>query len=306
MISRRFQAAAARTGGNSSPVMPSSWDPTKNIFIQNRLLARYDHIAAPYWDPFVEYCENTNSLLTDQQLRDKCMNVGTASLSKIGITRLKDDPLDPSNPDLFSYNSDFSDSSVQWTSGNDAFNIYSFYYLTDYDTNMTTSEKEEANFLRLYYLRKAIEEANPYTIGTQDEDITNRNMRQFYGTKIKGNGLSTLNLFTIGTDKTLTNIQETRNRDFWGDPVNQYRCFDFDWFMTSGYSQPFYNRRTDWADFYIEPNISTANNYAIPQAAVLGIIRNGTMKQISNDEKIQFTVMFILTLKTLNERDLLI
>lgn len=300
MRTRRFQAAATSNNGSVEPVIPTGWDPNKNIYIENKHFTRYDHTVLPYWNTFTEYCEDIPANYTASQWRSKCINIGVWGTNKVGITRLKNTPLtDLQTSDDWGFNCDFSNYMQRWTDGNTDFNVYCFYYLYDYRTNWTDENKDKATQLRLYLLRRAIEECNLYNVGQQDQNITNRNMLMFYGTKIQGTGGSTISLFKCGDVENLCDVQEVVHF-----PLNNYYTYKCNRYNEN--DAPFYKTTRPSKKIFIEGNATEQQNATAPRAAILNEIDDVEIASLSSTEKIRCTMLWVATTKTTTERSLLI
>lgn len=304
---KRLQTMTRKSGGGTTPpAFPEDWDEEKNIYIANKHYRRYDHLAQPYWDPFVEYCENIPSQNTKAKLDAVSVNlVSEVSTALVGITRLDNTPLSGITNDAWRYNSDFSNSSQQWTSGND-FNVFNFYYIYAIDDDMTNTQKDKAKQLRLYLLRRAIDSAKPYTYGRETMNVSNRNMLVYYGTKTKGDGQSLYDIYKIGDEETLFNVQKT-TFDFWTDNY-YYQCYNYEGAMNGNW-EPFSNGRTNGHAIYMEPNVSRDQNIQIPAASILAEIQDKQIAQFTTESTTRtffFTSFFIATNKILTERSLLI
>lgn len=303
---KRLQAMLKKnSSGGTSPAFPSGWDDTKNIYIANKHYRRYDHLAQPYWDPFPEYCENIPSQDTKAKLDAASINLVTSpDILNVGITRIDNTPLAEVTNDAWDYNSDFSDNSQRWTDGND-FNVFNFYYIYAIDSDMTNAQKDEVKKLRLYLLRKAIEDANPYVYGTAKQNITNRNLNTYYGTIIKGDGPDLYDIYKIGDEETLFNVQKV-TFDFWSDNYF-YQCYNY-YGAFKGNWAPFSNGLTNGHAIYNEPNVTAANNRQIPKAAILAEINGEEIASYttgSTTRTYYFTSFFVATNKVLTERSLL-
>ena len=300
-----YTAMRKNGSGGSSPSSLPNWDPTKNIYITFKKMARFDNAGTTYRAPFIEYCEDLPTGITDQELKDACMNLGTASTAKVGITRLTNTPLTtPQTPYIWGYNSDFDDSTNQWTTGNNMLNYWCIYYLYFINNGWSNTLKADAKKLRIYWLRKAIEEADPYTVGTSKQYISNRQFNKWTGTTIKGSGRNILDEFKIGNTATLYNVQEA-NTAYSG--FEEYRCFDF-YGIQNGNTPPFSTGLTSWHRMFRETNgITRAENFKIPEAAIIAEVSDQYVADLTNQNAtIYFSAFWLVNYgKVLTERSLL-
>lgn len=298
---KRLQAMVRNTSGDTPAELPPDWDEEKNIYIQYKQLRRIDHLLKPKWADFQEYCENIPSTDLQAKLDAVAVNLNAYNLEHIGITELSFSPFaDEINPATWAYNSDYNNSNSRWTDGN-TFKVYHFYYITRRDADTPYADQNAPDLLRLYQLRQVIEGADLYSYGEKTQNVCNRNLLTYYGTKKKGSGGSMLELFKIGDTETLNSVQYAAN--FAG---GRYLTYDYTSRMNSGASQPFSNGRqlTDQAYIYSEPGITLALNNQKPAAAVLGYFNNRTITTIGS-YTYRFSGIYVATTKTITERNIL-
>lgn len=300
----RFQTMVKVGGGGSSPVLPPTWDPDANIFIKYKKFTRYDHATLPFWDPFVEYCENENPNLTLTDYENIIANgFSNVEISQIGITRLKNDALvDELFPATYSVNTDFTQgSSVDWSSGNDDMNFYCFYYIYEKKSNVLYSDN-----LRLLKLRKEIESHNLY----QDDSLqyyTNRNITGgYYAGAVIAPSSSTVDEFKIGGNYNLHNVQECTPYsyaayfNFWG-------YYDFFKYSAIGNSGTPFQHYTGKVKVMKDSDGTRDDNLRVPTAAVLDVDDLLVFDPQDNSGKtIRAHYMVVCCHKTITERNILI
>lgn len=302
---KRLQAMVRNTSGDTPAELPPDWDEEKNIYIQYRWLRRLDHLLLPRWNDFQEYCEN-NTFTTQQQYDAASINLqANTDLNKIGITELTFAPFaDETNPATWAYNSDYNNSNNRWTDGNEI-KVVHFYYITRYDNTQGATQLNLPNRLRLYALRQVIEGEDLYSYGEKTQNVCNRNLLTYYGTKKKGSGGSIVDLFKIGNTKTLKDAQYSPTA-----ANTQYKSYDYTSKIQTGTnpSAPFANQQqlSNIAYKYSEPGISNDANSRTIDAAVLGYFNNIDITTIG-DYTYRFSGIYIAVdkNKTITERNIL-